>query len=130
MKALYVDPVIETASTLPSWFYNSQDWYEQAKEKIFAKSWQYCFTTEELRLPGQLVPFTLLPGTLDEPILFIRDTEDRLHCVSNVCTHRGNILVEGTCNAQHIKCPYHGRRFKLCGDFIHMPEFEKAKNFP
>lgn len=130
MEAIHVDPNIETASTIPSSFYTSPEWFEIAKEKIFAKTWQYCLTSDELRLAGQLVPFTLLPGMLDEPILFARDTDDILRCLSNVCTHRGNILIDGSCVAQQIRCHYHGRRFKLCGDFIHMPEFEEAKNFP
>lgn len=130
MMAIYIDQDIENASTIPSSFYTSPDWYEQSKEKIFSKTWQFCLSTEDLQLGGQLVPFMLLPGMLDEPILFIQDTDDTLRCVSNVCTHRGNILVEAPCIAQQIRCRYHGRRFNLCGDFIHMPEFEKAKDFP
>lgn len=129
-KAIYVDPDIEKASTIPSTFYASPQWFELAKEKIFSKSWQFCLSTEDLTLEGQLVPFTLLPGLLDEPLLFVRDADNTLHCVSNVCTHRGNILVDAPCVAQQIRCRYHGRRFKLCGDFVHMPEFEKAKDFP
>lgn len=130
MSVLSIDPNIELASTIPTTFYTSPQWYELSKEKIFAKSWQFCLSTEELRLAGQLVPFTLLPGMLDEPLLFVRDTEDKLHCFSNVCTHRGNILIDGACSAQHIRCRYHGRRFDLKGNFVHMPEFECAKNFP
>lgn len=131
MTKLFVDADIEKASTIPSVFYTSPDWYEQSKEKIFAKTWQYCLTTEDLRLSAQLVPHTLLPGLLDEPILFVRDTDDVLRCLSNVCTHRGNLLVDSPCTAQqHIRCRYHGRRFNLNGEFHHMPEFDKAKDFP
>jgi choline monooxygenase len=130
MNRLYVDPDIEKASTLPSHFYTSLDWYEQAREKIFAKTWQFCLSTESIRLDAQMVPFTLLPGLLDEPLLFVRDTQDKLRCLSNVCTHRGNILVEAPCSSEKIKCAYHGRRFNLAGEFLHMPEFEKTCNFP
>lgn len=130
MLKINVDPNIETASTIPSVFYTSPDYFEIAKEKIFAKTWQFCLSTEDLPLAGQMVPASLLPGMLDEPLLFVRDENEKLHCLSNVCTHRGNILVDAPCAAQHIKCKYHGRRFNLCGDFVHMPEFEKAQNFP
>ncbi|WP_115710912.1 SRPBCC family protein [Legionella sainthelensi] len=130
MNKLFVDPDIEKASTLPAHFYTSLDWYEQVKEKIFAKTWQFCLGTESLRLNKQLVPFTLLPGFLDEPLLFVRDEQDKLHCLSNVCTHRGNLLIDAPCLAEKIKCSYHGRRFNLCGEFLHMPEFEKTCNFP
>lgn len=131
METMHVDPDIEVAYTIPSQFYTSPDWYEKSREKIFASTWQFCLADEDVRLPGQLMPFTLLPGMLDEPLLFIRDTEDQLNCYSNVCTHRGNMLVESPCiEQQQIRCRYHGRRFKLSGEFLHMPEFEQTKNFP
>lgn len=130
MKPLYVDPDIRKASTLPSSFYTSTDWFERSKETIFARTWQFCLSTEALQQPGRLVPHTLLPGLLDEPLLFVRD-EQALRCLSNVCTHRGNLLVDAPCTVrQKIKCAYHGRRFNLCGDMLHMPEFEQTENFP
>lgn len=130
MESLFVEQDIEIASTIPTTFYTSPEWFEITKEKIFAKTWQFCLSNEDLRLTNQLVPFTLLPGMLDEPLLFARDNDDTLHCISNVCTHRGNLLVDGTCIAQNIRCRYHGRRFNLNGGFLHMPEFQNAKNFP
>lgn len=130
MEALHVHPDIESAATISSSFYTSPEWFAVSKNKIFAKSWQFSLSLEALQQSGQMVPHTILPGMLDEPVLFVRDMNNELHCVSNVCTHRANILVDQPCAAQHILCRYHGRRFKLCGDFIHMPEFERAKNFP
>lgn len=131
MQAIQVDPQVETAFTIPSAFYTSPDWYEAAKESIFAKTWQFCLNADDIRLAGQIVPFTMLPGLLDEPLMLVRDADDTLRCLSNVCTHRGSILVESPCTAaQKIRCPYHGRRFNLNGEFIHMPGFEKARNFP
>ncbi|KTC68330.1 choline monooxygenase [Legionella birminghamensis] len=127
---LTIDPDISKASTIPSEFYTSAAWFESAKEKIFARSWQFCMGMEDVRLEQQLVPFTLLPGLLDEPLLLSRDEQGHLHCLSNVCTHRGKILVEQACTAQKIKCAYHGRRFNLCGKFLHMPEFEQTQDFP
>ena len=51
-----------------------------------------------------------------------------LHCISNICTHRGMVLTEGPTNRRTIKCPYHGRTFNLCGKLKYMPEFEQAEN--
>ena len=53
-----------------------------------------------------------------------------MHLLSNVCTHRGNILIDGDCIEKNIRCRYHGRRFDLEGKFISMPEFSEVKNFP
>jgi choline monooxygenase len=71
----------------------------------------------------------MLPGFLDEPVLLVK-TDESLTCLSNVCTHRGKILVENACDAKLIRCGYHGRRFSLDGKFLSMPEFEGVEDFP
>jgi choline monooxygenase len=125
-----VDEDITRAHTLPSEFYTSKDIFEQSKEKIFARSWQLAASLDELKTPGQTFPFTLLPGSLDEPLLLTRDYNDQLHCVSNVCTHRGNLVCDRGGIEKNLRCRYHGRRFELDGKFTGMPEFEEVKDFP
>ncbi len=71
-----------------------------------------------------------MPGCLDEPLLLARDAQGELRCLSNVCTHRGNILVKAACKAKEIRCGYHSRRFDLAGKMTFMPEFKDAKDFP
>lgn len=130
MKRFSVDADIRKASTIDSGFYTSGEVFAASKEKIFAKSWQFLGDTDEVRLSGQLSPYMLLPGYLDEPIVLSRGKDDALHCLSNVCTHRGNILVEHNCTDSQIRCRYHGRRFEMNGKFKAMPEFEGVENFP
>jgi len=125
-----VNPDVRKASTLPSAFYTSQEVFDAAKERIFARSWQYIDRSDIVSVPGQASPATLLEGCLDEPILFTRDRDDSLHCLSNVCTHRGNILCEGTTHGNSLRCRYHGRRFGLDGKMQSMPEFEDVEGFP
>jgi choline monooxygenase len=85
---------------------------------------------DSLREPGSVLPFTLLEGCLDEPLLLTRDRDGRLHGLSNVCTHRANLLADAPCRVDVLRCRYHGRRFKLDGTFLSMPEFEGASDFP
>jgi len=125
-----VNPDITRAETLPSGFYTSKDFFDLSKEKIFARSWQWVGLLEEVKTPGQTYPFTMLPGYLDEPLLLTRDQNDQLHCISNVCTHRGNLVCEKGGIEKNLRCRYHGRRFNLDGTFIAMPEFEGVENFP
>ena len=66
-------------------------------------------------MPGSLSPREMLAGHLDEPLLLARDAAGELRCLSNVCTHRGNILVQRACRAEQIRCSYHSRRFDLDG---------------
>ena len=123
-------PEISSAETLPGKAYNSIDLFEQSKESIFASSWQFICDSSSVRTPGQVYPFVLLEKYLDEPLVLTRDYEDRLRCLSNVCTHRGALLAEHPCQLKNFRCKYHGRKFTLDGSFISMPEFEETKNFP
>jgi phenylpropionate dioxygenase-like ring-hydroxylating dioxygenase large terminal subunit len=126
MKIFDINPDIRRAETLSSEFYTDERYFDESKEKIFARSWQLVATTGEI---DNLKPHTLLENFLDEPLLISRDA-DGFHCLSNVCTHRGKILIEKDCRANLIRCGYHGRRFAPDGKFLSMPEFETIENFP
>lgn len=121
-----IDPDIKRAETLSSEFYLDERCFHESKEKIFARTWHLVGKTDEI---DNLKPFTILENFLDEPILLTKNGES-LNCLSNVCTHRGKILIEQECEANGIRCGYHGRRFDLSGKFLSMPEFETAENFP
>ena len=127
---LAINPKIESAETLPGKFYGSPDIFSRAKEAIFSKSWQFAASLNDVKTPQTVYPFYFLKDYLDEPLILVRDENDKLHCLSNVCTHRGNILVEGTQKMSQIRCCYHGRLFKLDGKMKSMPEFDETKNFP
>jgi choline monooxygenase len=101
------------------------------RDRVFARSWQWAGDLSHASTPGHAVPRTLLPGCLDEPVLLSRDATDRVRCLSNVCTHRGTVLLdcEHTGTAP-LRCRYHGRRFDLDGRFLSMPEFEGVAGFP
>jgi choline monooxygenase len=125
-----VDPDIDIASTIPSSFYRDAQAWELAKERVFARTWQWLGDTGDVAQPGSLSPRDMLPGSLAEPLLLARDGAGTLRCLSNVCTHRGNLLVKTPCRAEQIRCGYHSRRFDMAGRLAFMPEFECAKNFP
>lgn len=126
----FVDPEITKASTLPSSYYHDVEAYEQGKDSYFANSWQFITDVDSAKVPGQVYPFELLPGVLNEPLVLTRDTHDNLHLMSNVCTHRGMVVCDGAGNERFLRCRYHGRRFSLDGKFQHMPEFEGVCDFP
>ena len=130
MKPLEVNPDIARAKTLSSDFYLNASYFEESKEKIFARSWQFAGDTDRVKEPGWVTPVNLLDNFLSEPLLLSRDHERKLHCLSNTCTHRGNLLVEKQCKINDIRCRYHGKRFALDGKFVSMPEFKEVKDFP
>ena len=121
---------IRKAHTLPASFYREKSVFENVREKIFASTWLYVADASVVKNPGDIYPFILLEGVLDEPLLLTRDREGQLHCLSNVCTHRGKIIVEKPGNSGMLRCGYHGRCFQLDGSFKSMPEFRQTENFP
>jgi choline monooxygenase len=125
-----IDPDIARAHTPPARFYTDPAWYALARERVFRPSWQFIASADSVKVPGQCHPLALLSGCLDEPILLTRDRADKVHCLSNVCTHRGTILCEHGGVEKSLICRYHGRRFDLDGTFRHMPEFEQVVGFP
>ena len=126
MPHFSVDPDIRKARALLSEFYTDERFFELSKEKIFAPAWHFLGRSDEFE---SLKPVTLLPGVLDEPVVLSKNGEG-VKCLSNVCTHRGKILIEEPCKANLIRCGYHGRRFSLDGKFLSMPEFEGVEDFP
>lgn len=129
-RGFTIDPDIRRARTLPARVYADAALHDVARERIFARSWQLAADSDRVKVPGQVAPVTLLEGMLDEPVLFTRDRGDTLHCLSNVCTHRGHLVCEGDGVEQALRCRYHGRRFALDGRFLSMPEFEQTLDFP
>jgi choline monooxygenase len=127
MPRFEIDADIHRAWTLPSEFYTDPAVFELSKERIFSRCWHFIGRVDELKA---LCPSTILPGFMDEPILLTRQNGGA-SCLSNVCTHRGKILVDKSCDAADlIRCGYHGRRFSLDGRFLSMPEFDGVDDFP
>jgi len=125
-----IDADIASASTLEGRFYSDPEAYAACTERVFTRTWQWLGTLDDISVSGSLAPRDLLPDCLDEPLLLARDAGGTLRCLSNVCTHRGNILVTAPCHTSQIRCGYHSRRFDLDGRMVFMPEFMGVKEFP
>ena len=127
----FVDENIRKAQTISKLVYTDKEIFLEQKKKIFERSWQLLTDIDSVKIPGQYFKTNFVESYLEEPILITRDYSDKLHCLSNVCTHRGTILAEFNGHTtKHLRCRYHGRRFELDGKFNSMPEMEQAENFP
>jgi len=125
-----IDPDISKAETLPASFYRDSEVFEKLKEKVFYRSWQFVGDDSPVKLAKYVHPFVLLDGFLTEPMVISKDENEKIHCLSNVCTHRGNLVADSSSSQRNLICNYHGRKFGLDGSFISMPDFEKAEGFP
>jgi choline monooxygenase len=125
-----IDEDIRRASTLPARVYSDPEYFEAQKDRVFARSWQYVGDAARVKAPDRVLPLTLLDGCLNEPLVLTTDDDGKARCLSNVCTHRGAIVVEGEGHARNLRCRYHGRKFGLDGKFVSMPEFDTTVGFP
>ena len=130
LPRLDVDDDPLRARTLPAAIHRDPSFARALVDRVLACTWHATLASHALPSPGHAVPATLLPGSLDEPVLFSRDGGGVLHVRSNVCTHRGNLLVDAACASSALRCAYHGRRFAANGTFESAPGFERAAGFP
>jgi choline monooxygenase len=130
MPRFFVDPDIGSAKTIDTSVYTSPEVFEEMKDRIFSACWQFIGNTDLVKENGSCYPFTLLENYLKEPLLVTKDENGHLYCLSNVCTHRGNLLIYEPCKTSNLRCKYHGRLFHLDGKFKSMPEFKEVKDFP
>ncbi len=122
-----VDEDIRVAKTIPSEFYHSKDIFRNLKS-MFNKSWQFVGNADLLETYN-VSPGIILDGMLDEPYILTKD-RGRVRCLSNVCTHRGNIVCKEACDTKTLVCGYHGRQFSVNGKLKFMPEFDDVKTYP
>ncbi len=90
--------------------------YEAQRERILVPGWHM------LEDRFALADATAVPAMLlDVPLIVTNESSVR--ALSNVCTHRGALLLDGPCHTRTIRCPYHGRRFRLDGSIDVAPGF-------
>ncbi|MEK9756175.1 MAG: SRPBCC family protein [Bacteroidota bacterium] len=130
MKPFKIAKNISEAETLPANFYKSDEIFKNLKEKVFYKSWQLVGHESLLNIASNVYPFEFLKDYINEPLILVNNEKEKYRCLTNVCTHRANIIVNDRCKVSDLRCMYHGRKFHLDGKFKSMPEFEHAKNFP
>ena len=128
MKKINID--ITKAATLKGKFYSSKENFNITLEKIFSRNWQFITDDKKLKENRNAFPFQFLGDLLPEPLVLINNNGN-ISCFSNVCTHRGNILINEPCTIKkNITCGYHGKQFNSCGKFKFMPKSEGMQNFP
>lgn len=121
-----IDEDISRAGTIDPRIHTDAALHQRCVEGALLPSWQLVPFGE----PAHAVtPFTLLEGSLDEPLVLTRDGEAE-RVLSNVCTHRGALLADVPADRAGLRCPYHGRRFDLAGAMTGCPGFEGAADFP
>jgi choline monooxygenase len=111
---------LSRAWTIPSRWYTDASFLELEKKAVFWSTWQLACHTRDVAGPGQHVPVEVA----GEPLVVARGEDDVLRAFSNVCRHRGALIVQESGRSQVLRCPYHGWTYKMDGRLHGAPEFE------
>ena len=99
-EKINVDKDIKLAETLPAKFYKDKNIFESSKKKIFLKCWHWIGDNSSCKEGNIKIPVDILPKFLNEPVIISNSDKNKIKCFSNVCTHRGNILVHEKCRSK------------------------------
>jgi phenylpropionate dioxygenase-like ring-hydroxylating dioxygenase large terminal subunit len=104
--------------------YISADYARAERDRLWRKVWQQVGRIEEIPNVGSYLSYEIL----DDSIVVVRTAADRIKAFHNVCVHRGRRLVDTPAGAkracgqkQSFVCGYHGWRYSLDGDNVHIP---------
>ena len=108
--------------------YTSQEVYDLDMDAIFGAHWLFVSTEAEVPEPGDYV--TIQIGAYS--LIVVRDDDEEIRALRNVCRHRGSRLLEDPCGSVgNLVCPYHQWTYRTDGSLIfaegQSPSFDKSK---
>ena len=110
----------DPARALPAGSYRDRAWMDVEIERIWRNDWVFVATEDKLQSPGDQLPIDV--G--GQPVLLLRDQRGELRALSNLCAHRGTLLVDKPTNDKRIQCPYHAWTYDDSGQLLIVP-FQK-----
>jgi phenylpropionate dioxygenase-like ring-hydroxylating dioxygenase large terminal subunit len=116
---------LASAWTLPPAAYTDPSVWDREVDSIFRSDWICVARSSQIPAPGDYVAVELI----DQPVLVIRDDDESIHAMSNVCLHRSMPLVSGTGSARWVVCPYHRWSYARDGSLHTAPMMEGAEDF-
>ncbi len=113
---------------MPQAFYTDPDIYQRDVDRIFFNSWLYAGHHSEIPKVGDWFLFEFA----EESVIIVRNRENGINALLNVCRHRGSrICVESKGCSKRLSCRYHGWSYDLEGQLraaAHMGEsFDKSE---
>ena len=113
--------VIDPGRALPLYAYRA-DAYSLDMDRIFRNDWVFVATSDQVAEPGQYVAVDV--G--GQPIIVLRNQSGDLAALSNLCAHRGTLLVEGSGVEKRFQCPYHAWTYADDGRLLAVPHTDRS----
>ena len=114
-------------TTMPADFYQSEDLLQLETRSLFLNGWICVGRADEIPQPGDYYCLEVL----DEPLVITRGNDNSISVLSNVCRHRGSVVMSGSGNTRKLTCPYHKWSYALDGKLLAAPliEVDKTEGF-
>ena len=113
------------ARAMPKSVYTTEAFLNYEIENIFKKNWFCAGRSDSLKNIGDYLTLELA----GQPIMVLRDNDNKIRAQSNVCRHRMSTLLEGSGNTRSIICPYHAWTYGLNGALRGAPAMTLNENF-
>ncbi len=97
--------------------YLSREFHELEVEKMWKRTWQVVCRESEIPNAGDFFVYDIASLS----VVVTRTESGELKGYHNACLHRGRQLRRDRGSAGEFKCPYHGFRWSLEGDFLGAP---------
>ncbi|MEM7208937.1 MAG: aromatic ring-hydroxylating dioxygenase subunit alpha [Pseudomonadota bacterium] len=115
-----VNAPIASAIGLPNRAYVGDEFYSIECQHVMGAGWIGIAFENDVVSPGDLFPVE----AAGQPLVVVRDNDDKIRVFHNVCRHRGTTLVDQPCSKrQQIVCPYHAWTYALNGELNATPNF-------
>lgn len=115
----------DQAWAMPKSYYTDQALTKLEQDHLFAQEWICIGRVEEIPAPGDYMAFQLC----EEPLVAVRGDDNVIRVMSNVCRHRGALLVEGRGSGKRLVCPYHHWSYDLEGKLAGAPRMDMHATF-
>ncbi|MCP2072884.1 UNVERIFIED_ORG: Rieske 2Fe-2S family protein [Pseudomonas lini] len=108
--------------SLPAPLYIDQEVFQAELEVFFHHHWICVGVTADVPEAGDALVLDIGKTSL----ILLRDDDDKISVVHNVCRHRGARLLEsGHSIISKLVCPYHQWTYELSGELVHAPHMGK-----
>ena len=110
---------LDGAQSLPFSAYTDPTLLLAEQADIFAKEWVFVCMEGEIPNPGNYFAMNLA----GEPIIVMRGDDGDLLALSNICRHRGTVLLDEGFGSidKYIICPYHAWSYEKSGALRAVP---------
>lgn len=103
--------------SLPPECFTTDGFYEFELNAVWRHEWFCVGRANDIPKAGDY--YTINVG--EDPLIVIRDRSGSINVLSNVCQHRGMLIVEGKGNTRRLRCPLHAWVYSTGGELTSAP---------